>query len=237
MKYEPLRHPLIFYFGHTATFFINKMHLAGLCERVNPAYETAFAVGVDEMDWDDLDEAHYDFPSMKDLQAYRDLVKQVVLKWIKENHTDGQRVTWNSPSWIVVMGIEHEKVHIETSSVLIRTVELSKVKPNAALPICTNARSDISSVPQNSLVPVKGIDRDWPKQVSNTKAYGWDLEFGTKHLECKDFKASKFLVSNAEFFEFVKVGGYGKGEFWEEEGKHWLKSCRKNHPFFWVKTG
>ncbi len=25
---EPLRHPLIFYFGHTATFFVNKLFLA-----------------------------------------------------------------------------------------------------------------------------------------------------------------------------------------------------------------
>ena len=25
LRPEPLRHPLIFYFGHTATFFINKM--------------------------------------------------------------------------------------------------------------------------------------------------------------------------------------------------------------------
>ena len=32
-----LRHPLIFYFGHTATFFINKLVLAGLVtERINP---------------------------------------------------------------------------------------------------------------------------------------------------------------------------------------------------------
>ena len=36
-----LRHPLIFYFGHTATFFINKLVLAGLLtERVHPGYES-----------------------------------------------------------------------------------------------------------------------------------------------------------------------------------------------------
>lgn len=29
-KPEPLRHPLIFYFGHTATFYINKMIDRGL---------------------------------------------------------------------------------------------------------------------------------------------------------------------------------------------------------------
>ena len=54
-----LRHPLIFYFGHTATFFTNKLLLAGLLtERINPEFEAMFAVGVDEMSWDDLDDAN-----------------------------------------------------------------------------------------------------------------------------------------------------------------------------------
>ena len=56
-----LRHPLIFYFGHTATFFINKFMLAGLIEqRIDPRLESMFAVGVDEMSWDDLDDTRYD---------------------------------------------------------------------------------------------------------------------------------------------------------------------------------
>jgi hypothetical protein len=34
-------------------------------ERVNPKFESIFAVGVDEMDWDDLDEAHYTWPTVE----------------------------------------------------------------------------------------------------------------------------------------------------------------------------
>jgi len=60
-----LRHPLIFYFGHTATFFVNKLLLAGLIEaRINPRFESMFAIGVDEMSWDDLSEARYDWPTV-----------------------------------------------------------------------------------------------------------------------------------------------------------------------------
>ena len=37
---EKLRHPLIFYFGHTATFYINKLILGGfLKNRINPNFE------------------------------------------------------------------------------------------------------------------------------------------------------------------------------------------------------
>ena len=67
-----LRHPLIFYFGHTATFFINKLLLAGLIhERINPQFESMFSVGVDEMSWDDLNEANYDWPTVSALADYR----------------------------------------------------------------------------------------------------------------------------------------------------------------------
>lgn len=52
---EPLRHPLIFYYGHTAAVYINKLIDYGIItSRVNSRLENAFAVGVDEMDWDDL---------------------------------------------------------------------------------------------------------------------------------------------------------------------------------------
>ena len=61
MRADPLRHPLIFYLGHTAVFFINKLVLARLLDKhINPTFESMFAVGVDEMSWDDLDDTHYD---------------------------------------------------------------------------------------------------------------------------------------------------------------------------------
>jgi hypothetical protein len=54
-KADPLRHPIIFYYGHTATFFINKLKLAKITdERIDPRLESVFAVGVDEISWDDL---------------------------------------------------------------------------------------------------------------------------------------------------------------------------------------
>ena len=58
VRANPLRHPLIFYYGHTAVFFINKLNVAGLInERIDPALESLCAIGVDEMSWDDLNEA------------------------------------------------------------------------------------------------------------------------------------------------------------------------------------
>ncbi|MFZ4725732.1 MAG: SAM-dependent methyltransferase, partial [Paludibacter sp.] len=60
---DPLRHVLLFYFGHTAVFFINKLFLAKQIDnRINSEFESIFAIGVDEMSWDDLNEKHYNWP-------------------------------------------------------------------------------------------------------------------------------------------------------------------------------
>ncbi len=78
-----LRHPLIFYYGHTATFFINKLLLTKMIDhRVNEKIESIFAVGVDEMGWDDLNETNYAWPSVAEVKAYRDQVRRLVLNLI-----------------------------------------------------------------------------------------------------------------------------------------------------------
>lgn len=80
-----LRHPLIFYLGHTATFFTNKLLLAGLIkERINPRLESMFAVGVDEMSWDDLNTVHYEWPSVEEVRSYRNSVREIVDRLIRE---------------------------------------------------------------------------------------------------------------------------------------------------------
>src|SRR5699024_9383678 len=125
-----LRHPLVFYLGHTATFFINKMLLARLLDaRLDEHMESIFAVGVDEMSWDDLDDAHYDWPSVAAVMAYRAQVRASVLNVI-DNAPLTLPLNWDNPWWAIIMGIEHERIHLETSSVLIRQQNIDWIQPH-----------------------------------------------------------------------------------------------------------
>ena len=72
IRAEKLRHHLIFYFGHTAVFYVNKMISAGFLpssERVDPHFESVFAIGVDEMTWDDILTENYDWCGFLDDEA------------------------------------------------------------------------------------------------------------------------------------------------------------------------
>jgi len=78
---DPLRHIILFYLGHTAAFFINKLCLAGIIDRrINPKFESIFAIGVDEMSWDDLDNTHYDWPPVPEVRVFRDEAKNAFSK-------------------------------------------------------------------------------------------------------------------------------------------------------------
>ena len=228
---EPLRHPLIFYFGHTATFFVNKLVVSKIIDhRINPSMESMMAIGVDEMSWDDLNEAHYDWPSVNDVRSYRDEVKALVLKLI-DTLPLTLPIQWEDPFWIILMGIEHERIHLETSSVLIRQLPITSVKPHPNWPHCPD--TDGSDTLENSLLNVTG------KTVTQGRShpaptYGWDNEYGKLQTEVADFKASKYLVSNREFLEFIQDAGYQTKEFWTDEGWSWVQYKKQTHPHFWI---
>ena len=227
-KADPLRHPIIFYFGHTATFFINKFKLAKIIdERVDPKLESVFAVGVDEMSWDDLNEKNYTWPTVEETQAYRDKVYAVVNKVI-ETLPLTLPITEDSPWWVILMGIEHENIHLETSSVLIRQLPFDDVKEDAAWTECTT----YGDAPDNSLIYVSEGMVQLGK-TKDAKLFGWDNEYGIHTAHIPAFKAAKYLTSNAEYLAFVHDDGYLNDDFWCEEGKAWRDYTQAQHPLFW----
>lgn len=48
--------------------------------------------------------------------------------------------------------------------------------------------------------------------------YGWDNEYGEGTVDVTPFQASKYLVSNGEFLEFVQDNGYTTRQYWTDEG-------------------
>jgi 5-histidylcysteine sulfoxide synthase/putative 4-mercaptohistidine N1-methyltranferase len=232
LRADPLRHPLIFYLGHTACFFINKLVLAKIItDRVNPRFESIFAIGVDEMSWDDLNEENYDWPTVAEVWEYRNQVRAVVEGVIDELPLK-LPITWDQPFWVILMGIEHERIHLETSSVLMRQLPLDQVRHRDSWPVC----QDAGPAPANELLAVPGGKVELGKPDDH-RLYGWDNEYGEQTADLKEFKAGRYLVSNGEYMEFVRAGGYTTEAWWTEEGWKWRNYRQAEHPVFWVGDG
>ena len=71
------------------------------------------------MSWDDKLEDRDDWPNPEEIFKYRSQVRDIVINVI-DTQSIKLPIEWDSIFYAVLMGIEHERIHIETSSVLIR---------------------------------------------------------------------------------------------------------------------
>lgn len=247
--YHGLRHPLVFYYTHPAALYINKLRLAGLIEHpLNPYYETLFETGVDEMSWDDMSKNAIEWPTIDDLHAYRRKVYSIVCGIISSHSDlgDGHAAILQShPLWALFMGFEHERIHLETSSVLIREQPVNLVTRPAQWPDLAPLKDqgeeqalplEAVNYPVNSFLEVPaaqvsaGKPQDWP-------TFGWDNEYGFRTWRLSEFSVSRFLVSNGEYWRFVFEGGYHEKVYWTEEGWRWRSFRNVKWPTFWVPDG
>eukprot|EP00798_Chlamydomonas_sp_ICE-L_P005380 gene5380-5600_t len=150
----------------------------------------------------------------------------------------------SSPAWAVFMCFEHERIHLETSSVLMRELPLASVlkpkywpdyHPSAQLP-SPAIPSKGMDYPANEMVQVEG-EKVCLGKPPLFPSFGWDNEYGSRELAVETFKASKYKVTNGEFLNFVKAGGYANTKYWSTEGWGWKTFRNVKWPTFWIVDG
>ncbi|XP_067893606.1 uncharacterized protein [Heterodontus francisci] len=234
---DRLRLPLIFYYCHPAVLYINKLLLIGLIkDQVSPSFEALFETGVDEMSWDDTENyrmgGSYNWPKLLECIEYRRKVRAIVRKVIQETPLE-LPVTVDSPWWAIFMGLEHERIHLETSSVLIRQMPIHLVeRPPSWRYASSNSGLEAFDNPLIK-VPASQVTYGKPR---NFPSYGWDNEYGQMTAVVPEFEATKYLITNREYLKFVQAGGYGRRNCWTKEGWEWRMFRQVQHPTFWVCT-
>ncbi|MEA5462406.1 5-histidylcysteine sulfoxide synthase [Leptothoe sp. PORK10 BA2] len=229
---DPLRNLLIFYLGHTAVFYINKLRRVGLIqEALHPDYEDLFAVGVDPEKPHEIagKVAQLRRAALASVWGYRQAVYHRIADLIHRSDFTAP-VTSGHPLWALMMAIEHQYIHIETSSVLIRQLPVEMVRRPADwvyLPGNGDARP-------NPLVAVAGGPVRLGKP-QDAPSYGWDIDYGDRTLEVAPFRVSKYQITNAEFLAFVQAGGYETSTYWSAAAWEWKTQQAISHPKFWLR--
>jgi 5-histidylcysteine sulfoxide synthase len=228
---DPLRNPLVFYLGHTAAFYINKFKLAGLIDHgVHEEWDQLFAVGVDPNLPQNLEVSEF-WPSISEVRSYRKTIYKIVHQVIDQLKESDFPITPQSPLWAIPMTIEHDRIHLETSSVLIRQLAVDKVERPA----------DWSYAPANCSKPTnKWIEMPAGNiqlgKPADSPIFGWDNEYGALKLEIAAFRATQNLISNQDFLNFLESEGYDNPDYWTPEGWKWKTRTNSSHPKFWVAS-
>lgn len=83
-------------------------------------------------------------------------------------------------------------------------------------------------------VPAQTVKISKPRDFPS---FGWDNEYGEREFAVPAFRTSKFKVSNGEFLEFVRDGGYARNKLWTEIGWKWRAFRNLKWPTFWQRKG
>jgi 5-histidylcysteine sulfoxide synthase len=199
------------------------------------------------MSWDDMDamqEDDFKWPDLSETIEFKQRCKAVVEKVIDElpDTLAKKPIRMDDMLWSLPMGFDHERIHLETSSVLMRQLPIDAVVHPDGWTYAKSNATKPEDAPKNKLISVPagkavlGKPRDFP-------SFGWDNEYGQREVDVPAFEASQFLVTNAEFLPFVLAGGYREKKWWldhsgigDDEGWRWATFRNATHPSFWVAT-
>ncbi|EOD26123.1 hypothetical protein EMIHUDRAFT_73662, partial [Emiliania huxleyi CCMP1516] len=231
-----LRHAMIFYYGHPAALAINKLRVAGaIGDGVEPRFEVLFETGVDEMSWDDLDTPQTEWPPLCDVTEYRRACREA------RTHTGPRTLNAagllpldplardaptdaNAVVWALGMICEHERIHLETSTTLIRELPLESVTRPQHWPF------DHASAWQRSAGEAV-VEAPQLRRPRTHATYSWDNEYGRRTIGVEAF--AFFWEPVGQFLAFVRAGGYASPELWTEEGWAWRSFRNTKWPHFW----
>src|SRR5690606_35371968 len=65
------------------------------------------------------------------------------------------------------------------------------------------------------------------------EGFSYDNECGRHKVFLEPFSISKSLVTNGEFLEFVRAGGYQNADLWLSDGWEWVNKNLQKHPLYW----
>ncbi|GAB4212967.1 MAG: hypothetical protein OHK0012_08240 [Synechococcales cyanobacterium] len=230
---DPLRNPLIFYLGHSAAFLINKLVQAGLLPQgLRPEYERLFEMGVDPAQANSLTATvqKTPWPAVEEVWHYRQQVYHTVHGLI-ERLSVHPPVIPTDPLWAVLMGIEHGRIHVETSSMLIRQVDPCSLQR----PPGWHYAGD-PPIPPQVWLDIPGGEVQMGKPTSDS-TFGWDIEYGQRPVTVPPFVVTQHLISHQDFLQFVQSGGYTRPQYWDPQAWQWKEAHRVRHPKFWLPQG
>ncbi len=229
---DSLRNLLIFYLGHSAVFYINKLiRVSLLNQRLNSHFEKLFEIGVDP---EKPDEIASIFDGLRQVKVtavwqYREQVYDAISELINNLTNIGLPINQEHPLWALMMAIEHQYIHIETSSMLIRQLPVDMLKrPDSWQYAPANGYTKT-----NEMIEIIGGAVRLGKP-QDSAIYGWDIEYGDRLVHVETFRASKYLITNAEFLDFVKDGGYENRDYWHEQSWAWKVQHHIQSPKFWI---
>jgi ergothioneine biosynthesis protein EgtB len=164
-------------------------------------------------------------PTVRETVAYRNHIDEEMLKFLESRQDEGQLRS------LVRLGIEHEMQHQELLVYDIKHL------------LCDQFDAPITRVPSRT-VKVEGMAEIegglfWlgyePREVKSARQseFAFDNEKPAHQVFLQDFAIDKALVTNGDYLEFIREGGYQNFRWWFSEGWEVVNRDHWRAPLYW----
>ena len=227
----PERHRIIFYVGHLEAFDWNLLYDVLKISSFHPEFDRLFAFGIDPVGGGLPTDQPSDWPSLTTVREYlRDIRTRLDEKLGSDLDPQSCGRDGYGLDTLLNVAIEHRLMHLETLAYMLHQLPVTaKIKQSASI-VQTNSSISPSMIHIPAGSATLGLSR-------NEGSFGWDNEFESYASQVPEFKIDKYMVTNGQFLEFMKSGGYETPSFWSNEDWRWKAAGARNHPVFWKKSG
>jgi iron(II)-dependent oxidoreductase len=230
-----LRNPIVFYEGHMPAFNVITLIKRGLGRPgIDERLEQLFARGIDPSTVDEANPRVNPslWPSREEVLAYVREADALIEKALRDDPIEQPGHPLLDRAEAAYAILEHEAMHQETLLYMWHRLPLSlKRRPVETPPLSIGG---MPPAPRTVIVPAGratlGANRD-------DVPFGWDNEFPAMVVDVPAFEIDVYNVTNADFWRFIKAGGYDKESLWDAEGWRWRQEHDVTHPLFWERHG
>lgn len=160
-------------------------------------------------------------PSVKDIYLYRLYVDSAMLRFLEKPLSENVEE-------LLLLGFNHEQQHQE--------LLLSDIKyilgNNPLFPVYNPEMAKTLVVNREEQLMIAIAEGVYEIGYAGT-GFCFDNELGLHKVYLQPFKISSDLVSNSDYLEFMKDGGYENFAYWHSEGWDWVKNNHVAAPMYW----
>ncbi|MEP6492923.1 MAG: ergothioneine biosynthesis protein EgtB [bacterium] len=168
-------------------------------------------------------------PSLDECRKMMEEIRSRVLERISTVDFDAANPLLRD-GYVYSMVLQHEYQHNET---MLQTLQLKLGAPYHA-PRAYALPAPRFSAGTGRTVRFSG-GRVWLGTDDRSAAY--DNERPVHELELAPFSIDVFPVTNGEFRDFMRDGGYSRNELWSAAGWAWVSEANVDSPKYWLRDG
>lgn len=225
----PERHRIIFYIGHLEAFDWNLLseRAFGL-KAFQPELDRLFAFGIDPVGGGLPDDQASDWPRVDEVKSYADRIRQILDQKIASGIESTQETEFPLQQLLHV-AIEHRLMHAETLAYMFHQLAFD----HKLAPAVTSVLRSHELVAQQMIDIPAG--RATLGLARSAEGFGWDNEHEACTVEVPAFAIDKFEVTNGQYLDFLRAGGYETKSLWAEEDWNWKLTNEISQPVFWKR--